>query len=272
MTEKQYRNTWLKQHSQYEKRVYSILLKHFRQIGNSIPFEFMSTSNYEVILRGVVKEDDFLTMYLDIYKEIGILHGKRIGRSINKQLKNFTVNAFLTEFERNIISWIYRNSLTRITSVKDTYINYLKEVIAKGIEDNKTISEITTNIKKLIKSRNFYRWQALRIARTETTAAANYGSVVASRSSGVVTEKVWISANDSRTRRTPKNEYNHIAMNGIAVDINENFKVPTSNSITGYEELEFAGDPKGSAGNIINCRCANALRPKRDKDGMFIFK
>ena len=272
MTQKQYRKQWLNWHSQYEKKVYTILLKHFRNIGLAIPFEYMTPTNYEVIVRSSIKEDSFIPMYLEIYRTIGKVHGKRIGRDINKQLKNFTADAYLTEFEKNIINWLYQNSLTRIESVKKTYVEYLKELISEGIAENKTIREIATDIQKLIKSRNFYRYQALRIARTETTAAANYSSLVAANSSGVVTEKVWISANDSRTRKTPKNEYNHVVMNGIAVEVNEKFKVPSTNNILGYEEMEYAGDPKGSAGNVINCRCANALRPKKDKDGMFIFK
>jgi hypothetical protein len=29
----------------------------------------------------------------------------------------------------------------------------------------------------------------------------------------------------------------------------------------------FPGDPKGSAGNVVNCRCSVAQVVRRDKDG-----
>jgi len=39
-----------------------------------------------------------------------------------------------------------------------------------------------------------------------------------------------------------------MAMDGVRVPLNENFNVDG-------EMLEYPGDPSGSAGNIINCRC-----------------
>jgi hypothetical protein len=39
-----------------------------------------------------------------------------------------------------------------------------------------------------------------------------------------------------------------------------------------YELLMFPGDPAGSAANVIQCRCAVSLRPKRDVNGNIIMK
>lgn len=267
MTEKQYRDRWLKQHRQYENIVRVKLTKEFRKLSNNIPFDFLNESNYNVIIRNAIKEDDILSLYYDFYKEIGIIHAKRVGKLLNKQIKEFTVNGFLSVFEKDLLGWLYGNSLSRITSVQQGLILYLQEFIATGIAENKTISELTTDIQNLINRRDFYRWQAMRIARTETTAAANYASTIVSRTSGIVNEKIWISSTDARTRRLPDAEFSHLAMNGVKVGENETFKVPSK---FGVEELRFAGDPKGSAGNVINCRCANALVPKRDANGRFI--
>jgi len=267
MTEKQYRDRWLRQHRQYENIVRVKLTKEFRKLSNNIPFDFLNESNYNVIIRSAIKEDDILNLYYEFYKEIGIIHAKRVGKLLNKQIKEFTVNGFLSVFEKDLLGWLYGNSLSRITSVQQGLISYLQEFIATGIAENKTISELTTDIQNLINRRDFYRWQAMRIARTETTAAANYASTIVSRTSGIVNEKIWISSTDARTRRLPEAEFSHIAMNGVKVGENETFKVPSK---FGVEELRFAGDPKGSAGNVINCRCANALVPKRDANGRFI--
>ena len=53
----------------------------------------------------------------------------------------------------------------------------------------------------------------------------------------------------------------------LVVRQDELFEVPT---LTGYEKVRFAGDPKASAGNVINCRCNNALVPRRDKNGRIV--
>lgn len=267
MTENQYRKKWLRQHSQYEKIAYKELIKGFRDLGNSIPFFFMTVNNYEDFLNTSLKQEQFINIYYNIYKEIGVIHGARVGKQINKQIKEFTLPIFLNEFERNLLTWLFDNALYRVTDVRRTFLEYVRKEIAVMVSDNLTISEIATNIKKKVNQKNFYRWQALRIARTETTASANYASLQAGKIAGIKMDKVWISASDARTRRPPKSEFNHLAMNGVKVDENAKFKVPKNGS---FEEMEFAGDPKGSASNTINCRCSNVLVAKRDKDGRII--
>ena len=267
MTEKQYRNQWIRWHSQYEKIAYKKLLNSLREMSNTIPFDSLSKDNYKVLIRSNIKEENLVSTYYDIYKDIGTIHGKRVGKQINKQIKEFTINSFLGAFDRDLLGWLYGNSLSRITSVQQGLVSYLQEFITKGVSDNLTVREISKDLQKTINSKNFYRWQSLRIVRTETTAAANYASTIASDTSGVSMDKVWISANDSRTRRPPESGFNHLIMNGVKIGSKEKFKVPFKG---GFELLSFPGDPKGSAGNVINCRCNSALLPKRDKDGRLI--
>jgi uncharacterized protein with gpF-like domain len=80
------------------------------------------------------------------------------------------------------------------------------------------------------------------IARTETHGAANYGADGAARATGLKLRKEWIAAEDERTRP------DHNEANGQIVDMDQAFDV-------GGEALMYPGDPAGSAGNIINCRC-----------------
>jgi hypothetical protein len=268
MTEKQYRNQWIRWHSQYEKIAYKKLLKSLREMSNKIPFDYLTKENYNTLIRSSFKEEQFISTYYDFYKEVGIIHGKRVGKQINKQIKEFTVNSFLGVFERELLTWLYSNSLSRITSVQSSLVAYLQEFVADGVANNLTTREISRNLQNTINKRNFYRWQALRIVRTETTAAANYASTVAADSSGVLMDKVWISADDSRTRRPPKSGFNHLVMNGVKVGKDEQFKVPSNG---GFQLLDFPGDPKGSAGNVINCRCNSALIPRRDENGRLVF-
>ena len=259
---KQYRKQWLKWHGSYENKARVIFQRTFKQIAKDIPFNQMSVNTYKSLIKTHISQEKILQSYVKIYGEIGTIHGKRVGRQINKQInkKNFTTDGFLNEFQKTLMRWLILNGGQRITSVRRSYADYLTAIVTKGIEDGKTISAISSEMTKLIKNRNFYRWQALRIARTETTAASNYAATVSSSVSGVYMDKVWISALDSRTRRPPDSPFNHYVMNRVKVPLDKPFRV-------GGENLMFAGDPKGSAGNVVNCRCSIAQVVRRDSNG-----
>ena len=263
MTEAQYRKRWLRQHGQYEKLAYKEFARLFRELALNIPFDLINSQNYAMIVSNAITDNGISNAYFEIYNQIGSIHGERVGKEINKQIKEFTISNFLSTFERNLINWLIANAGSRITSVRQTYSDYIINLIAKGIEEGKTISEIVTTLQEQIKGRNWYRWQLLRIARTETTAAANFGATIASTICGVATDKIWISSQDSRTRRPPKSEFNHLAMNGVRVGQFEKFDV-------NGDLIDFPGDPKGQPGNIINCRCASAVVVRRNEDGDII--
>lgn len=263
MTEEQYRKRWIRRHGRYEKQAYKIFIRALRDMANNIPFDFMNESNYKMLVENNVTQDDLVNAYYEVYNEIGKKEGEWTGKFINKQIKEWTLSSFLSEWDKRLLTWLLQNSSYRIVTVRQDFIKYIQEFLAFGLNDGKTIQEMARELQVLINRRNFYRWQALRIARTETTAAANYASTVSSSISGVVTDKVWISAQDARTRRPPESQFNHYAMNGVRVAYNEAFNVSGEN-------LMFPGDPKGSAGNVINCRCSSAVVPRRDRNGRII--
>lgn len=90
--------------------------------------------------------------------------------------------------------------------------------------------------------------RAMRIARTEVQAAVNRGTqdavqaLPAGRRPGY---KTWLAADDSRTRPA------HASADNQTVAVDEPFDV-------GGELLMYPGDPAGSAGNTVQCRCAVA--------------
>jgi len=259
---RQYRKQWLRWHNNYERTARIIFQRTFKEIAKDIPFERMSAGTYKAYLQTHVSKEKIFEAYVKVYSEIGIKHGKRVGVQINKQIneKNFTIDGFLNEFQRTLINFLATNEGSRITTVRQSYIQYLTQIMTKGIEEGKTMSMISTDMTKLVKSRNFYRWQALRIARTETTAASNYAATVSSSVSGVLMDKVWVSALDARTRREPESHFDHYHMNQVKVPLDKPFEVSG-------EKLMFPGDPKGSAGNVINCRCSVAQVVRRDANG-----
>lgn len=107
------------------------------------------------------------------------------------------------------------------------------------------------------------RYMVERIARTEVVAGSNYatqaGAQQAVTAFGIQLEKVWISSDDERTRRQPRDEYDHRAINEQRRDMSRPFDVP---SPLGTVPLDYPGDPSGPPGAVINCRCALAHQPR----------
>lgn len=275
MTRNQYRRRWLVYHSRYEKRGIRIFRKALRKAAQNVPLNNIGKNSYQPLIMNNIGTAEIEAAYLEYYTTIGLIHGKRVGREINKQIKRFEVDFFDPEFRKLVRGWLLQNAGTRITTVRTGLIDDLIRFIALKIEEGKTMDEVAALVQKHILSRNFYRWQIERIVRTETTAAANYGAMRAGDVSGVLMVKEWVSSMDGRTRRLFKGDkYDHWVMDGVQVSKEDFFDVP--NNEGGSDKVLFPGDPgtlgrKTDPANVINCRCTAGLIPKRDENGSLIF-
>lgn len=136
------------------------------------------------------------------------------------------------------------------TTTRTRAIAIAKKVVAQGLEQGLSIDDIAAMLKQHYYNDALYR--SVRIARTEVIAASNAGSIQGALSTGLAIKKVWLATKTGHTRES------HMLMDRKAVDMQEYFDVPIiSNSgiVEGSEKLMHPGDPKGSAGNVINCRC-----------------
>lgn len=264
-----YRNKWRRWHKSYEKRAYKVLIKTFRKWARDIDFARLTPENYPQIVGNAVRERDLTRNLEDIYIEIGLIHGERIGKGINKQIKLFTLGDFTSVFLDDIIDFLLEFGAEKVVTISATFQDDINRIITQGLEDELTIQEIARDLQTFVNRPGFYRWQALRIARTETTTAANRAALEAGAISGLVTNKVWISSQDSRTRVIPEDSFDHLSMDEVQVGIEEDFRIPEKEG--GTEAMAYPGDPKGSAGNVINCRCTVAIIPKTDRQGNLIF-
>jgi hypothetical protein len=264
-----YRRNWLKYQRAYEIKSYKIIRKAFIDMANDIPYDKLTPSTYEMHIEFAVSNKAMLDAYTEIYATIGIAHGTRIGKLINNETKDFIQDIFSLNYRSGLSQWILENAGLRITSVRANYIQYIKELISNGLLQEKTIREIAKEIQELVKRPDFYRWQGLRIARTETTGAANRGAVIAGNSSGIVYDKIWLSADDPRVRTRPESNYDHRAMDGVKVGKDEPFNV-NGELIMYAGAMETVYGTQSNPQNIINCRCTNALVPRRDANGRLV--
>ena len=149
-----------------------------------------------------------------------------------------------TLFDALIAEWIAREALRKATLIADTDRDDILNAIAGGLEDGLGTEEIARDIRKVTQMTPF---RAATVARTETHAAATFGSIEtvrqAERDLGVRMTKEWLSTRDDRTR--PE----HLAADGQTVGVDEKFSV-------GGEMMDRPGDPSASAGNVVACRCA----------------
>jgi hypothetical protein len=269
MNSTQYLNQWLKYHKAYENRAYKVFNNSLREVADKIPITFSYlTASASIKLNIGLNIQTIENSYIKVYSEIGLVHGKRVGAGINKDIKDFNRALFSDEFLNTIIQWVKENAGQRITSVSETLAKEIIKLVIQAQEQNLSIDEMQRFIRRSIDLPNFTRYQALRIARTETTAAANHAAMISGNSSGILLEKVWLSAQNERTRDGRPEDWNHLAMNEKRVGKNENFIMTSNKGV--INEMEYPGDVTGSAGNVINCRCAFAWVPVLDGDGFAI--
>lgn len=256
-----YRRRWLKRHRSYERKAFAILQSETRKIIRAIPKEKLTPENYERVIKASLDEAIYRKAIISIYNLIGADHIKHVDNDVRLQLKSLASDSL----QREIVRYLTNEGGSRIVSMSETLYRHVLKIVADGVEEGKSLSNIVSNI---LRGRDFYRPQLFRIARTETTAAAGFASNAVSSTSGIVMEKVWVSALDDRTRRHPKSNFDHFIMDGIRVDDGEPFEIPLENG--GFERLDYPGDPKGSAGNVINCRCSVIKVVKRDENGNIV--
>jgi len=267
MNIEEYRVQYLRWHRQYERTAFKIFKKAIIETASRIPVSSLDYSNYQILIPLNLHKEKIENAYIDVYTIIGLLHGKRVGRSINRELKNFLGPLFNRIFQSNIADWVRDFCGSNIISVTDTIGKTIISIISKASEDGLTLQQMQKLVRDKIDS-GLSRYEVLRIARTETGSAANHSAMVAGDTSEIVLEKVWVSSRNARTRRKPKDQFDHYDMNGVSVGQFEKFVMSGRGGV--IDRLDFPCDPKGSAGNIIQCRCAVALRPKRDADGFII--
>jgi len=200
-----------------------------------------------------------------MYSQVGARYAKEAYGSLNVR------KAFgnLVEWFDSIMQYIgmefYNKGLLKITQ---TTRKILQDVLDKSIQEGWGYLETAKYFKETIPGINASR--AEMIARTESGKAIHAGTYVGVDKSIWQKEKVWISAQDQRTRRNRENnpkKADHLLLDGQTVDFNQYFHDDTN----GVKMLH-THDPKAPASEVVNCRCSYAVINKRDANGRLIRK
>ena len=155
-------------------------------------------------------------------------------------------------FEEAIILY-FMNRESFISSISRTQGLLILSRIEKLRASDFTLDQIARDLRKEFRPINKNR--AALIARTETHSAAGFAHQSYHKqvgdSYGVSMRKTWVATSGSRTRET------HRQANGQVVSMDEDF-------IIGGVPMSYAGDPRGGAANVCNCRCVVVYTDIRD--------
>lgn len=225
----------------------------------------------------------------DTYKDVGLYFANKTIHDINQSAKNaqyqLGVDAkgalaygayetksgfgFNAEFLLEILNYFAQYLLNlAVLPISETTRQQILSILTQGQQQRWGVDKMAN----LLESDEFTLWRARLIVRTESNKAMNYGQRLGESKSEFESEKIWIAANDHRTRDS------HRKVDDVAIDFKDRFHVPIYQQQgkiqlqLGIDLMTGPGDLHASAGNICNCRCTLAFRAKRDANGRLIRK
>ena len=252
-----YHKDWLNQLDIAEAKQDKKWVKYLVNESNVIIEEFLKANKQIPSLQFKFKESDLTKLYIELYQEVGNKFAKWYAQNFDKYItKNIDVE-YQDIWNQKFAYIGSQVAGARVVSISGNRKKEFTRVLSRYMADPdfQSMNEVQAGriLRKKFKSMSVNN--AKRIVRTESTNAANYAT---NQSATDVfgkenLQKEWIATLDERVR------IDHAEANGQVVDMDKNFLV-------GGEELAYPGDSRGSAANVINCRCTNAPFPKELED------
>lgn len=235
-----------------ERRFARMFARILRQVSREMVEEYRRTKGEPKLPDDAYRRvgEAFAGMVQAVAAQFGqrvLDQGKSAGYAIERK-------DFAEFFARVTLEYIAQEAVRRrITSITETTRTQIIRQIRTGQSEGQGVETIADNIVSVVGSISKVRGAL--IARTETHAAANAGADQAARATNIPLKKEWVSVSDHRTRDSD-DDFDHAAADGQVVEMDQPFRIPKSSG--GFELLMFPGDPAGSPGNVINCRCSVA--------------
>ena len=271
--------------AKYLSKTKDSILKQFARFGKDIDEFGIDAAKSRLGLD--LWEKELIKVFEELYKESAVLFGNAVYRAVkieaNQKGETFGFNRQWTEDVLNFLMQKGFILVSEITSTtKDRMLKIVEDAIIKGY-GYKEIAKLFMQDQDIAgfltvpDIQGYAEMRAKRIVRTEVMRASNIGAMQGASAHPFEVDKQWISARDNRTRRIPRDEFDHKEMDGQVKAFNEPF---TSTGKKGepvvIQQPGQLSDPSNGiiapAGFTINCRCTVGFIPKRDANGRLIMK
>ena len=226
---------------------------------------YCRTQNYNAISDKAIKKT-IQQLHLAMGVKMAQISSKVVKRSVKGIYEALEVKSAETDlFAYTILKYLETQGLDQLASdITNTTKEQIRRYLIQSAEQNLTLPESIV----LLRGAGITDYRAELIARTETGRAANIGSMVGATSTGLVTIKEWIAAKDNRTRRIPRDQFDHLNMDGTKIPMDATFKL--QNKKGGFDLMLHPCDSSGSAGDVCNCRCTLGYEAQRDRNGKLL--
>lgn len=153
---------------------------------------------------------------------------------------------------RAALEYITNYGGSRAKIIAQTTVRQLVNLIVSGQRQGLSLPSIARQLVNRVPK--IASTRAKIIAATEIHSAAQYGAYRAALRSNKTLTKVWNTVEDDRVRDFRNGPgFSHRLAHQQRAPLDGVFRIPHSSGTS--ESLLFPGDPAGSAGNIISCRC-----------------
>lgn len=225
---------------------------------------YCDTQDFDAISDKGIK-DTIKKLHAAMGSRMALISQKSVKSSIKGQRLDFEIKSKETDFFAYVIlTYLEARGLNQLAAdITDTTKKQIQSFLDKSAAENLTLPETI----KLLRTAGITDYRAELIARTETGRSANIGSMIGAMSTGLVTVKEWISAQDNRTRRIPRDQTDHLHMDGVKIPMDAKFEVKGTKYI---DYMLHPADSTAHAGNVCNCRCTLGYEAQRDATGKLL--
>jgi len=257
MNQRQLRAYWRKQDRKklaYERKY----IRRFRRaLANQIKpvLDYINQSQDPRVvvnqLDTLITKDEIEKVFTDLHYEVGLDFLRSSARGLKSSYGIMTTKQdedeeFLEYWQLVIQRYIREDALDDIVTIletsRDDALRIIENIISQGLEEGWGIDEYSREMRKQIPKEWRKRlFRAEVIARTETGAAASFGSHQGALSTGLEFDKVWLAISDSVTRDS------HSRVNG------ERRKLRPDEAFS--NGLLYPNQKGAPPEEVINCRC-----------------
>ena len=220
----------------YRRQYYKVLNIYFKEFANKIEIAYQTRSQIMLDMELRKQADKLKLILTTLYRSVAYaFKDYALGRFFSKD--------FDDDFENQLAEFIALNTGIWVADIDETTRKRLAKVIDNSYANGLSVEATGVALRNTVIGMGVYR--ANLISRTEVHRVAGFANEAVAENMNIDgTVKEWVAIQDARTRLS------HSIAAGQRVPLESDF-------VVGGERLKYPGDPKGSAGNTINCRCAS---------------